>query len=209
MRGKRLLLLMPVLASLSFVAIAGQGQPASSIARKSGILVALTNPLGLFAERSPGERGAGALLSTKPEREAALAGPPYERMLSGIREREVPFGLLPVVDNAVFVAGPATGGAFPAEAPFAGGQIISWPSLPSLPGPYDVFQNSGSGAGGGFAPLSQIPAAPLSPGTAPLPNFAPGVPEPGTWAMMILGFFAAGMALRRRTRRQAYPACVR
>jgi hypothetical protein len=29
-------------------------------------------------------------------------------------------------------------------------------------------------------------------------RFAPGVPEPATWAMMLLGFGAMGMALRRR-----------
>ncbi len=29
-------------------------------------------------------------------------------------------------------------------------------------------------------------------------NFASGVPEPATWAMMILGFGVAGAAVRRR-----------
>ena len=32
-------------------------------------------------------------------------------------------------------------------------------------------------------------------------NTPPGVPEPGTWAMMLLGFGATGLMLRRRNRR--------
>ena len=31
-----------------------------------------------------------------------------------------------------------------------------------------------------------------------VPNAVPGVPEPGTWAMMLLGFGALGMAMRRK-----------
>ena len=41
-------------------------------------------------------------------------------------------------------------------------------------------------------------AATLAEATAPIP--APGIPEPSSWALMILGFGSAGAALRRRSR---------
>jgi hypothetical protein len=50
-----------------------------------------------------------------------------------------------------------------------------------------------TGARGRIGPnfkFDVIPDAPVDPG--------PGVPEPATWAMMILGFGAAGAVLRRR-----------
>jgi hypothetical protein len=34
----------------------------------------------------------------------------------------------------------------------------------------------------------------------------PGVPEPATWAMMLLGLGALGVAMRRRTRPETMPA---
>lgn len=41
-----------------------------------------------------------------------------------------------------------------------------------------------------------------------IPGGTPPVPEPGTWAMMLLGFGAIGFALRRRRSRTATPAQV-
>jgi len=46
---------------------------------------------------------------------------------------------------------------------------------------------------------SQRPSAPATPPAPPLPGGGVGaVPEPGVWALMILGFGAVGAMLRRR-----------
>lgn len=53
-------------------------------------------------------------------------------------------------------------------------------------GTFNLFQaNTGAGTGGGVLRISQAATA---------------VPEPGTWAMMILGFGLVGGALRRRAK---------
>jgi hypothetical protein len=50
--------------------------------------------------------------------------------------------------------------------------------------------------GGGTLPTD------LPPSGGPNPDPGPGaVPEPSTWALMLAGFSAVGVALRRRTRR--------
>ena len=53
----------------------------------------------------------------------------------------------------------------------------------------------GSENTGFLAPRGEIPT-----------DLTPAVPEPATWAMMLLGFAAAGLALRRR--REAIPTCA-
>jgi hypothetical protein len=68
----------------------------------------------------------------------------------------------------------------------------------------------GGGAGGGESAFYQInfgpaPGQPLSltlPASSNVYLFTstPGVPEPGTWAMMLLGFGGIGMAMRRSRR---------
>jgi PEP-CTERM motif len=186
MRWKRTLLLVPVLAALVFVAVTEQGHPAASKPGKGGTLAALMSPLSLFAERSPGGRDSGALRSTKPERTAALG--PEERVLPSEREREPPVDAPPAADNPVFGVspeGPATSGAPPGrdtlpEDSFGGAS----PFAPSF--------NPGQPE---FLPFSQGPATPSGPGPG-----IPAVPEPATWAMLILGFFAVGVALRWRLR---------
>ena len=45
------------------------------------------------------------------------------------------------------------------------------------------------------------PPAPTPPATAPTPAIAAGVPEPATWALLLLGFGVTGAAMRRRPRR--------
>jgi PEP-CTERM motif len=46
------------------------------------------------------------------------------------------------------------------------------------------------------APYAGFPTAGFW--TATLPAVTPGVPEPATWAMMLMGFGAMGFAIRRR-----------
>ena len=186
-------MLVPLLVALFFVAVAERGHPATGKAGAAGIVAALEDPLSLFGDRSPGGRGAGALLSTKPERTAALADGPEERVLSGVRDRDPGFGDIPPgLGDPVFGVGPEAsvagrtlpGDAPPSDDPFSGGPLGG----PSFASSQPL--------------LGQAPPGFLSdPGV-------PAVPEPGTWAMMILGFFAVGLAVRRRARKQTGAASV-
>jgi hypothetical protein len=239
LQSKRTALLVPVLVALFFVAVAERGHPASGKASASPggshgtLMAALTDPLSLFADRSPGGRGAGPLLSTKPQRTAALA--PEERVLSGIRDRDPGAGaapLPPALDDPLFAAAaPGGGGGIPGAG--------SSPGEAGLPGGGGFPGGGGPGGGGpggggpdAFAPFGQPfvagaeppefipggaggpdgPGAPggpggvFPPGGTPGVPIASGVPEPATWAMLILGFFAVGAAMRRRARKRAGPA---
>lgn len=183
-RWKRTLLLVPLFVGLFFVAVAERGHPAASKVSKpgkGGLLAMLADPLSLFAERSPGERGTGALLSTKP-------GGPHERVLAEVRDRDPAAGAPgaaapPGPNDPVFGVAPDTfspggdpgAGAPPGDA--AGGDPDFSPFFP--------------GGGGGAPAFLQRGTPFVSPGI-------PAVPEPATWAMLILGFFGVGTALRLR-----------
>jgi hypothetical protein len=236
MRWKRTLLLVPVMVLLFFGTAIELGHPAASKTRKPGIMAALLeDPLSLFAARSPGGRGAGALLSTKHK--LAAAGP-EERVLSEERERPPADGTLPGGNNPVFGTAPPDGGAPGGGAPGGDDGILPGGGAPGGGAPGGV---PGDGGGGPFSslpaladnapqflqngPQGTIPTPPPpgsdpppldSPPTGPGgPNLNPGlpgipaVPEPATWAEMIIGFFAIGMAVRRRVRRQARLTCAR
>lgn len=200
-RWTRTLLLVPVLIALFFISIAELGHPAAGKAGRTGIIAALADPLALFAARSPGERGAGALLSTKP-------GGPAERVLSEVRDRDPAAGdppadpVAPITPDDVA----ALGNGLPSDGALPGG--AGGPGGGGAPGGVSPF----------FAPFTPpsfggAPSDPDTPGSPPPgpPGIVPppilggisAVPEPATWAMLILGFFGAGTALRLRTRRQA------
>jgi len=197
-RWKRTLLLVPLFVCLFFIAVAERGGPAISKVRKDGIIATLLDPLSLFAGRSPGER-EGALLPTK----LAKAGP-EERVLSEVRDRTPDAGGAPPPDS----------GLLP-DAALPGSRAAD--GLPGGPPPGDFapfgvpFGNPG-GPGDGFIPGGpggpSAPSGPGGPGGPGVPPTGPvsGVPEPGTWAVMILGFFAVGWAARRR--RQLRPGLL-
>ena len=185
-KWKRAALLVPVLVGLSLAAVVEAGHPAAGKAggaMKGGLLAALADPLSLFAARSPGGRGAGALLSTKP----GLL--PEERVLSEVRDRDPGPGIAPGIDPVFGTApdGLAPGGDPPAGDPGGGGGDPFGGASPFAP----TF-NPGQPE---FLPFSQSPAGPSGPG----PGIG-AVPEPATWAMLILGFFAVSAAMRRRRR---------
>lgn len=212
----RTLLLVTLSVGLLCLAVAEGGDSAVGKAGKAVIVAALQDPLSLFAQRSPGER-SGALLPIKPQRTAAAG--PQERVLSTIREREPPIGLGPVEDNPVFPSGappaedvlPGTGGD---PGVFAGSPAGFGAPAPLAPFASRVGQ-PGPGGGNPGAPGEPTPPLVEDPGTPPGggppvsgPSVSP-VPEPATWAMLILGFFAVGVALRRRERTQTGPAQAR
>jgi len=73
---------------------------------------------------------------------------------------------------------------------------------------YDVYQLASSLAGGGTVLISSgtHPSIPISAGGSLTASAIAGVPEPATWAMMLLGFGALGIALRTRRGRVALAA---
>ena len=144
----------------------------------------------MLAERSPGQRPKGALAQLKHKRAAAL----HERALPKVRgpaptayealtgpPPSLPVAPPPAAPLFTTVAGGPTPIVPPVGAPAGGPPILS-----TIPGP--------GGGGGGFTPPVQTTAE-VPPAQPPTP--AAPVPEPATWAMMILGFALMGRALKR------------
>jgi hypothetical protein len=143
----------------------------------------------MLAERSPGARPEGALVNLKHKQEAAL----HERALPKIRGPYAP----PTAYEALASPPPAPLIAPPPQAPLystvAGGPApISTtggtggpPVLSNIPGP------GGGGGGGVYTPPTTL-------ATPEAPPLAVSVPEPASWAMMLLGFALMGRTLRRR-----------
>lgn len=158
----------------------------------------LSDPASLFAARSPGGRADGALTDTKPARaladDAALLPPAEERVLTNVRDRppipfvdaEPPAGAIPFVEAPGAV--PATPVAAAAVPP---GGLVGLPGGGSLlPGGGIPGGGTGGGGGGGGNGGGGNDGGGGGGGG--------GVPEPSTWAMLILGFFGTAAALRRR-----------
>ena len=175
------------------------------------LLMAIVIPTGLvpaggsaaLAEllaRSPGERIGGVALKAK-QRRAALSpqasgeappgaggvAPPQNAFASVLGSSAGPEDAIP----GAVTEGP---GGFPSDflAPDAPVGVASPPiALPSVPGL----------PGSPFAPLPPlVPPAPELPPGAPDTVPVGGIPEPGTWLMLIIGFGAMGQAARRRSR---------
>lgn len=161
----------------------------------------LADPLSILTSRSPGGRGAGALMSTKPLLSTLPNGTggidtagapvvPTERVLPTVRDRPAA-GFEPIVP-----AGPGAGGL--------GG--LGGPSGGIEPGGNGFVPFPGDGGGGGIFPGGgTVPSGgggggtvPGGDGTPPPPPPVSPIPEPASWVMMILGVFAIGAMLRRR-----------
>lgn len=164
-------------------------------------LAMMPDPLSIMTARSPGERGHGAMFATKSikhakPRQLASVPPrgPRERVLGNVRDRE-PIGIVP-------------GGALPVT-PVGFVPDLPFPVTPNALGPLPP------GGTTGFNPPPVFPTGPNDtpgvPGVVPTPTPtpiipAPAVPEPATWAMMVVGFALTGLAVRRRKRTPARPA---
>lgn len=195
-------LLLLAIMSITIPAFGGDG---------GALLAQTTDVLNRFVDRSPGERDETNLLKGKERKEKSLAdrlfgrrvndGEPDQRALGKIFDtppedsikellpdppgplalgEPVPSGLLPVGDIG------APGGGTPSG--FPGGISTVAPSGPG-------------GIPGGPNPGNPTPGGPTDPGGEP-PVAA--VPEPGTWALMLIGFGFCGAVLRRR--RKPVPA---
>jgi hypothetical protein len=137
------------------------------------------------------------LANLKHKRQAAL----HERALPKIR---APYGpptayealvTPPIAPIAPLPQAPlyaTIAGGPPIVAPGSGGGPGGPPVLSNIPGP-------GGGGGGTFTP-------PVTLATPQAPPPAEAVPEPASWAMMLLGFALMGGALRRRGAAGLQPA---
>lgn len=186
-RWKPAALLTAALVAMIFVVSADRAPSAAGNPAQGSSSASLADPLSFIAERSPGEREDLGLLTTKPERTAALV--PEERVLPTERDRNPGDSLATVADNPVFggAPGPPEAGAFSGEGITPGGEG-------SAPGGEEAFIDG---------PLAgPTPGQPLlvPNGLGPSATLVAAVPEPATWAMLIIGFFAVGASLRRRMR---------
>lgn len=148
----------------------------------------------VFNERSPGERTSAQLTKTKHARALAKTRPhvvvppaqPHElaRILMP-PPADVPLELAPPVPMASLILPPPVSG-FMAPGAGGGGAIVSPPGGGAIVGP--------PGGGGGITPpggsTEVIPNEPRQ----PVPS---AVPEPSTWALMLLGFGLVGWRSRR------------
>lgn len=205
--GGIIALLLLALASITVPAFNGDG---------GSLMAQASEVLDRFVGRSPGERGETDLIKTKVKRAKgkfadkllataprAKAGGPEERALGKIFDTppeeavndlsENPLGPLalggPGSDALIPLADIASPGGRPGGSGFPGGiSTVVPPGTSGTPG------NPTDPAG---------PTDTTNP-VDPTPPVA-AVPEPATWALMLLGFGLCGAALRRRHQRSGKP----
>ena len=177
--------LIAAAAALTFV-IAGVGSLATfgPTAVASAAIERAKSFLQLMQQRSPGFRTKGQLANTK-------------HRIAHRHQRALP---------KVLIARPLVPFAWPPSAVdiFAPPLPMTTASLEAMPIPF-LEENGGppiilsSPPSGGVIPT---PETPVTPPVVPPPQGPAAVPEPGTWAMMLLGLALTGSRIRRALRRQ-------
>ena len=156
-----------------------------------------SNLLGALGLRSPGERSQGQLADAKggSARQRSYSPRHHERALAKVRPPKSvvnqPFPA--VADNAVSSSA-VTNALTPGSqdgVPGGGEQLVTGNNPGFGGGPGGGFIFPGTGGGG-------VVVAPPPP---PVPPITSAVPEPSTWAMMLVGFWGIGASLRSRRRR--------
>ena len=157
--------------------------------------------LAMMTDRSPGDRTKAELTKTKQRK---LPDVPEQRALGKIAKPEPPKefieAIAPTVAKPVEEFAPALAALGPllvTPPPGGGGGIIIPPQSPPGGG-------GGTPPGGGTTPPENPPPE-EPPVEEPPPEQPPVVPEPGTWATMLLGFGLTGLVMRRRRRKSASP----
>ena len=179
---------------LSLVGVSGSDVAAAAVHQAQSLSQ-------LLDQRSPGERTAGAQTKHKKVQHA-LARPHMRARPHGPSTSELAKILMP--------SGPVgTEAPLVPPAPLPAPQLADFVTPPAAPGggggPVVVGPGGGSpggGVGGGGSPGG--PPIVYQPQEIKPPVAA--VPEPGTWAMMLLGFGLMGWRVRRSTARPLSPA---
>jgi hypothetical protein len=157
----------------------------------------------MLADRSPGQRPEGALASLKQKRQPVL----HERALPKIRG--------PISPLAAIVGPPPVPPVVPVETmpPAPLYSMVGAPPVLVPPVVPPVGGGGGGGTPGGPPGFSEIPppggggGVVVPPVTPTVPQVVtPSVPEPNSWAMMLVGFALMGWTLRRDRRRRAQVA---
>lgn len=154
--------------------------------------------MAMISERSPGDRTKAELTTTKHRAVAApkqralgktTPPPPPKEFVEAIAPpppkitEGVPLAAAPTTLGPLLIAPSTPGGiVMPTSAPTPGG--TGGPTPPGVEEP---------------TPTTQPPP----PGDDEPPLTPPVVPEPGTWATMLLGFGLTGLMIRRRRRKAA------
>lgn len=221
--GGVLLLLPAALATYEMGLTGKMGLPASLIKTGSSLAAAITGaPSELLEElrlRSPGQRSKGELADSKGHAgKRTRAHGPHERALAKVR---LPGGTpLPLGPAIAQIAE----GLPPVGLPDAGGLLPSiGVPIPGSPGLLTDAPPGGSGGGGGGGGIiggggggviggggggGAIGGGPGGGDGGPPPGPPPvtsPVPEPSTWALMMIGFGGIGWSLRRKRRPLSVP----
>jgi len=155
--------------------------------------------LALISDRSPGDRTKAELTKTKKKAAATSTGAPRQRALAKVAKPELPKDFV----NAL-TPPPPTIEDVPAIAPIAsiGPTLLTPPPVGGGGGV--VIPPQAPPPGGGGTPTPNGPDTPPDhPPDHPPPPPPPSVPEPGTWATMLIGFGLTGIMIRRRRRTAA------
>jgi len=162
--------------------------------------------MAMISERSPGDRTKAEL--TRTNHRAAAA--PKQRALGKITPppppKEFVEAIAPpppkITEGVPLAAAPTTLGPLLIAPSTPGGIVIP----PSAPTPGGTGGTSPPGVGEPTSPGVEEPTPttqPPPPGGDEPPPMPPVVPEPGTWATMLLGFGLTGLIIRRRRRKTA------
>lgn len=143
----------------------------------------------LIGARSPGARSAGELIKTKHSRALAKARPAPR---AGVERRSAAPKIAMAQIAQLLEAPPLVPAAVDFQQPAPLAELgVPPPTLSGI-----VLPGSGPGNPPGGSPPATLPGSePKEPVLVPS-----AVPEPGTWATMLLGFGMIGWHLRRRTR---------
>lgn len=196
-------LLLLAVMSVTIPAFSGDG---------GTLLAQTTDVLDRFIGRSPGERDEANLLKGKERKEKSLTdrlfgrrangGEPDQRALGKIFDKPPEDSikeLVPGLPGPLALGDPVSSGLLPVGdigAPVGGGTSTGFPGGISA-----VAPSGPGGTPGGSNPGNPVPGGPTDPVVQP-PVAA--IPEPGTWALMLIGFGLCGAVLRRR--RKTLPA---